>query len=306
MTSKYASRKLYGEVVAGPGGAVMPEETARFIEKQLPSLPQECREMGFKRFAFVPKGMEIQEGERADISLISTDAVDRDFEVLIPGGADFAQFNKNPVVTFAHRYDELPVGRSLWVKRSKEPDGWLAKTQYTSRPGDWQGSWFPDAVYHLVKSGDLNGKSVGFIPTEMSSPEEKEIQDRPELAKVSTIIRKWLVLEYAVAPVQSNPDAFVVAVGKAAESGILVPDIISEEMGIYVPTRVPTLGYKQKDAQEPEVIVIQDDVTVEDDDEIEAKQPTADEMRADVLKSLKSIDAPKIVEDVIDRMHGRV
>ena len=298
--SKYASKKLYGEVVAGPGGDVMPEAIAQLIEKRLPSLPEECRKMGFRRLSYLPKGMEIQEGERADISFISTDAVDRDFEVLIPGGADFKQFKKNPVVTFAHNYSELPVGRALWVKRSKDPDGWLAKTQYTTKPDGWEGPWFPDAVFHLVKSGDLAGKSVGFIPTEMSAPTEKEIVKRPEMASVGTVIRKWLVLEYAVAPVQSNPDALMVAVGKAHESGIVIPEAITDEMGILIPTGVPALKYEQE--KKPEVIVVSGDVEIEETVPVK----TRGELLADAKRIVDSVDITKIVEDSFNRLRGGI
>lgn len=240
---KHLPKELYGEVVSGPSGYVMPETLARRIESTLPDLPEECRAMGYKRVAALPEGMEILEGERADISLITSDAIDRDREVMLPGGADWRDFRKNPVVTFVHHYEELPVGRSIWVRRVEEEgrNGWLAKTRYTAKPEGWGGTWFPDAVFHMVKEGDLRGKSIGFLPLAMSAPEEKEIEARPGLAGVQSIIRKWLALEYAVAPVQSNPEAYVVAVGKAAKNGLEIPMVILEEAGLCVPIELPGL-----------------------------------------------------------------
>jgi len=296
-TSKYASRELYGEIVEGPGGNVMPEVLARLVEKQLPGLPAECREVGYRRVAALPGGMDIKDGERSDISLITNDAVDRDKEVIVPGGGDWKDFRKNPVVTFAHRYDELPVGRALWVKRSPEGNGWLAKTQYTTKPETWQGDWFPDAVWHMVKSGDLRGKSIGFLPTEMSAPNEKEIADRPELAGVGMMIRRWLALEYAVAPVQSNPDAYVVAVGKAQDAGIRIPEIILEEAGIYIPVEVPVLSYKQVDEPTPEPAPVPEP-------EIARKEQKID--RKAIQAAIRSIDMKQLVEETIHRMCGRV
>jgi len=226
---------------------------AQTIDQTMKGLPAECRELGFRRVAALPQAIEIKDGERADISLITSDAVDRDLEVMMPQGGDWKAFQKNPVVTFAHRYDELPVGRALWVKRHSDEhtNGWIAKTQYTTKPPDWQGAWFPDAVWHMVKTGDLRGKSIGFLPLEISPPEEKEITARPELAKVARVIRKWTALEYAVAPVQSNPDAMVIAVGKAESLGIVIPEAILEEAGIYVPLNLPKLTYDQHDEFEP-------------------------------------------------------
>ena len=227
-----------------------------------------------------------------DISLVTSDAVDRDNEVMLPSGANWTQFRKNPVVTWAHHYDELPVGRAMWVRRVKEEgqNGWLAKTRYTSAPEDWAGTWFPDAVWHMIKEGDLRGKSVGFIPTEMSSPTEKEIEARPALAGVSMMLRKFTILEYAVAPVQSNPDAYVVAVGKARETGLEIPEVILAEAGLCVPIDIPTLRMV-KAATGPQGVEIH-------------PKPGLD--YAALAKALDTLDISAIVNDVIARRTGKV
>ncbi len=214
---KYADRKkAYGEA-EGPFGFPMQSAVAREVESLWKGLPGECRRMGFKRIAEPTVTVEISQDERTDISLVTTDAVDRDLEVVLPEGGDWAQFLKNPVVTFAHRYDQLPVGRALWVKRHRDAtyNGWLAKTKYTDRPGDWEGQWFPDAVWHFVREGHLPGKSIGFLPLEVSAPTRGEVEKRPELKSVRMLVRKWLALEYAVAPVQSNPEALVISAKRA-------------------------------------------------------------------------------------------
>jgi len=250
--AKYNSKRAYGDC-EGPFGFPMPSAVAKEVERIQKGLPQEIRDMGYqKRTTLAP--MDIAEGERADISLITSDAVDRDREVMIPKGGNWKQFEKNPVVTFAHAYDQLPVGRALWVKaaRDDKTNGWLAKTQYTERPEDWEGPWFPDAVWHFVKSGDLAGKSIGFLPLDGSPPDEKEIKARPELAGVQFVIRKWLALEYAVAPVQSNPDAIVIAVGKAHDAGLEIPSVIFEQMGLVIPTGTVELDWKSMLVDEPE------------------------------------------------------
>ncbi|HUW59442.1 MAG TPA: hypothetical protein VMZ06_00435 [Candidatus Bathyarchaeia archaeon] len=242
--AKYSSRKAYGDA-EGPFGFPMPSALASEVDAVLKGLPPELRDLGIQRRSVIAKATDLQEGERADVSLVTSDAVDRDGEVMLPKGGDWKQFQKNPVVTFAHRYDELPVGRALWIKRAKEEgmNGWIAKTQYTSKPDGWEGPWFPDAVWHLVKSGDLRGKSIGFMITDASPPEEKEIKARPELAGVSRVIRKFTVLEYAVAPVQSNPDAFVLAAAKARDDGLPMETILNET-GLILPMGTPTFeGY---------------------------------------------------------------
>lgn len=226
---KYASRaKAYGDA-EGPFGFPMPSGVAREVERILKTLPADCRDLGLRRVSSRAVTLEVSEGERTDVSLVTSDAVDRDREVIMPEGGDWSQFLKNPVVTFAHRYDELPVGRALWVKRQRDgaANGWLAKTRYTPRPQGWRGQWFPDAVWHFVRSGDMPGKSIGFLPLEISAPGKDEIDARPEFSAVRTVIRRWLALEYAVAPVQSNPEALVVS-AKAPAATTAVRDAATD------------------------------------------------------------------------------
>ena len=303
--AKYATRRAYGDA-EGPFGFPMPSRMASEVETLYKGLPQDLRDMGLQRRTSVAQAIDLHDGERADISLVTNDAVDRDHEVVMPSGGDWSQFRKNPVVTFAHHYDELPVGRALWVKRvtDEKTNGWLAKTQYTTRPESWDGQWFPDAVWHFVKSGDLRGKSIGFLPLKGSPPEEKEIKARPELAGVRFIIRKWLALEYAVAPVQSNPDAFVVAAAKARDSGLPTETILNET-GLIFPTEIPTF------TQYLDSLSAKKPLPTPSAGENEADLPKRIRARRvftaeDVADRMRSIDIGAHVREEFNRLKGRV
>lgn len=233
--------KAYG--TEGPLGLPMADGMAREIEGLLKGLNSDCRALvekagGPLRIKRSPEKFELLPGERADVSLVTTDSVDRDKEVVLPRGGDWKSWLKGGgVVTWAHDYSALPVGRGLWIKAVEEPaNGWLAKTRYTPRPEGWPSTegWFPDAVFHFVQEG-IRGKSIGFIPTDVSRPTEDEIVKRPELAAVSWVIRKWIGLEYAVAPVQSNPDAVVIGVSKAKAKGLFIPQTIFDALDVQIP-----------------------------------------------------------------------
>jgi len=243
--------RRYGDCI-GPCGIPTKTALAEDLERVLAELPRECRDyieahqardpvtgqpLFLVRQATVPEQFELREGDRDDISLITTDALDRDWEVMLPDGGDWSQVQRAGFpVTFAHRYDQLPVGRGLWVKRVREPaNGWLARTHYVERPEAWVGEWFPDAVWHLVRSGALRGKSIGFIPLEVRPPTAQEISARPELERCRLVIARWMALEWAVAPVQSNPDALVVAVSTAKAAGLEIPEAILETMDVKLP-----------------------------------------------------------------------
>ena len=140
-------------LVEGPLGFPMREESAREIDELLKAQPS-GEEFEYRHLSVAADKVTTDEAERTDPSFITTDALDRDREVVLPGGGDFKQFRKNPVVTFAHRYDELPVGRAVWLKRDEQNGraGILAKTQYAAKPEDWgDAPWQPSAVWALVQ-----------------------------------------------------------------------------------------------------------------------------------------------------------
>jgi len=67
----------------------------------------------------------------------------------------------------------------------------------------------------------------------MRAPTEKEIRKRPELAGVHCVYESIEMIEYAIAPVQSNPEAILESVAK----GISCPLIMQDALGLCVPER---------------------------------------------------------------------
>lgn len=284
--------KTYGDCT-GPFGFPMDSVCAKSVEDLFKALPKDCQDLGLMRVAKVSSVQDFAEDERADISFITTDSVDRDGEVMYAKGGDFTQFRKNPVVTFAHKYDELPVGRCMWLTQDEKSGrkGWKAKTQYTPQPKNWPASlpFFPELVWHYVRERCLPGKSIGFLALEVRSPEPKEIEQRPELSKVRRVIPKWLALEYAIAPVPCNPDALVSSTAKARKKGLTVSETLLDAFGMIIPEGVPPSEEQPK----PERRVL-----------------SASELEAYVKKgiagALQGLDMQQIIRDQFDLLRGRV
>jgi len=158
---------------------------------------------------------------------ITTDSVDRDKEVLLPLGMDPSEFNVSGSVFWNHNYDR-PIAIPGALKRSDK--GWLAKANFLKRPKDFSGEFFPDFVRAFVTQSKELGKrvgiSVGFIPIEQRQPSKRDKEMFGE--SVRNVISKWKLLEWSVAPVQSNADAFVTAVGK----GLIPRGVAVKEFGI--------------------------------------------------------------------------
>lgn len=207
--------KHYGDT-EGPLGLPMKDRQARTLEQLLRALPQEDRQL--VRLVSAKAPAELLDGERADVSWITTESIDRDGEIVLARGMNDAHFAANPLVTMQHCYGQPPVGRSLWRKKSRDGSamGIKAKTHYPPQPADWTGAaWPPDMAFALVKTGLLQGKSVGFLRLKSHSPSSHEIAARPELAGVCRIIDEWLLLEYACTFLPTNQDALVEAVSKS-------------------------------------------------------------------------------------------
>ncbi|HZL36673.1 MAG TPA: hypothetical protein VFC78_15240 [Tepidisphaeraceae bacterium] len=207
-------------------GLRIPEALARKIDALSAGLPADFT---YRRVARKSDSLSLDAGERTDVSVITTDAVDRDGECIIPAGGDWSTYNR--VVTFAHRYDQLPVGSNWWIR----PKGTalIAKTHYPPKPTDWgDAAWFPSAILHLMQQPvpTCTGKSIGFLPLNVRTATSDEIARRPELRGIR-IIDQWVGIEYAVVPVPCNPQAQMQAVAKGLEMGIIderLRDLIAE------------------------------------------------------------------------------
>src|SRR5947209_17701631 len=199
-------------------GFPMIDGAARTLDALLKALPS-GKEYAYRKAIVSRAPSELNPGERSDVSWISTEVVDRQGEVVRARGLNDSQFQLNPLVTLNHTYTLPPVGKSLWRKHVKDGElrGIKAKTVYPARPAAWDAAdpWPPDKVLALVQAGLLNGKSIGFLPTKVHVPTEREIEQNGWQG-CSLIIDEWLLLEYACVFLPANQNALVEAVSKGA------------------------------------------------------------------------------------------
>jgi hypothetical protein len=210
--------QFYGTTI-GPLNFPQTDRAARALDTLLRALPK-SKEYEYRKAVNLKAPTELNPGERSDVSWISTESVDRMGEVVVARGMNDSQFQGNPLVTLGHAYWMAPVGKSLWRRRVKDGAlvGIKAKTQYPPRPDGWPAdeAWVPDKVLALVQAGLLQGKSIGFLPTKVHIPDEKEVRKNGWGDQVSLVIDEWLLLEYACVFLPANQDALVEAVSKGA------------------------------------------------------------------------------------------
>jgi HK97 family phage prohead protease len=156
----------------------------------------------------------IDEKEMTLTAYISTNARDRMDEVLEPAGMDKKNFNKNPVVLWAHQYDQPPIGKALWTK--EDDVGILSKVKFAPTP-------FAQEIFQLYKEGFLKAFSVGFVP--------KDYEDGDGQKKAKRTYKKWELLEYSAVPVPANPEALSLAI----QRGILKDESLKKSFEIVEP-----------------------------------------------------------------------
>lgn len=186
-------------------------------------------ELNVKRRGTGGGKQELEEGERAEITYITSRRLDRDNEIVVPGGGIVTQFKQAPQVLWGHNYSLPPIGHDQWIE--KDEFGWKAKTVYV----ETQDPSLANVVWDTVKHGSLKTTSIGFIPLQSVvaghadwdkvvrrlQRDWKEFTD-DVVAATRRIITKWLLLEHSKVSVPANIDAATLAVAKQAGADSMI------------------------------------------------------------------------------------
>lgn len=157
------------------------------------------------------------------LARISSTAVDREGDVMLPSGLDLSEFKSNPIVIWKHGQShsiEMPVGTAPEI--TTNTNDVMACVKFADRPSNHPGAleWVPDTIHSLYKQGVLRGFSVGF-QMDRNGFREATKKDQNRFGKTARrIITRWKMTELSVAPVPMNQDALAVAVSK----GFVQPD----------------------------------------------------------------------------------
>jgi HK97 family phage prohead protease len=155
---------------------------------------------------------------------ITTVALDRALDEVVPEGGDFAAYLRNPVVLYGHDHNGLPVG---------------ATTQLDVTPGRgirarwrWlEGDPVADRVRNAFEQGMLRAASIGFVPREG----ERNGRGGPRFLK-------WELVEWSLCAVPANPEAV-----RVLRSLDLWPDpdgeeVLDVDMSTFTPEELGRLG----------------------------------------------------------------
>lgn len=153
-----------------------------------------------KQFAIVVKEMRPNGGQ----ILISTGAVDRDRDRVLPHGGRIDNYMKNPVVQWGHNYYDpwATIGRTNKIEISDE--GIVA--DFDLRPAANEQD--PQNVILLLWNGGwVNAASIGFDPT--GGPPRSRGWEENDLG--GRDFTEWELLEWSLVPIPANQEALRLA-----------------------------------------------------------------------------------------------
>jgi len=142
----------------------------------------------------IGKAMTVDRDKRTLTATITTRSVDRDGDIIEPEGIDTTNFDKNPVVLWAHNYSQIPVAKI--TKLYTNPQGLLAEIVFAEHS-------FAKDVFNLYADGFLNAWSIGFVGqkgyVEPRLDEDGRVQ--------GYVYNKVELLELSAVPIPANPEA---------------------------------------------------------------------------------------------------
>lgn len=158
---------------------------------------------------------------------ITDETVDRYGDIVVAAGGDLKNYKKNPVVQFAHNYDEPPVGVSIKTWYDNETNCVMAWALFYDDRVDKTGR--SDLIYRFVKSNGMRACSIGFVPVETWRPKNDEEKESSGLGAYGVKFNKWEMLEFSPCPVPANPsalgeqyiDSFRKTMRKSISSGLI-------------------------------------------------------------------------------------
>ena len=154
----------------------------------------------YKNLAMDEVKVSIDKDNREFKAVITTNAMDRDEEVLLRDGMNKKDFDNNPIILFNHNPD-IPIGKSLNLR--KAGNGWTATAKLASEGV----SEDADKIWRLIKDGILKGVSVGFKILERRAPTKEDFKEFGK--EVRSVVSKWKLFEFSIVSVGCNQEALI-------------------------------------------------------------------------------------------------
>lgn len=175
-------------------------------------------------------------------AIVSTEAVDRDGDVVVAQGMNSKDYERNPVLLWVHEDRSPPVGHCTKIRR--QPNSIEMDFVLSPRPANFVGEWLPDTLGGLIASKSLRGVSIRFraLPGGARRATAGDIAKYGEACE--QVYSKWELLEVSLVSIPANQEALIYAVEKKAKHKP-VPVVKPTHARHVIDVRVPLVGADQ-------------------------------------------------------------
>jgi uncharacterized protein len=157
-----------------------------------------------RRVTLLPTVRASSESARTITFVASTESVDRYGDIIRVAGWDTKAYMRNPVVLWAHKSSEPPIGRTVSLRIENNPPALVQVVEFATK----ETYPFADTIFNLYRGGFLKSVSVGFRPTAPPNP------IRDDSGGITGFeFTKQELMELSAVPLPANPDAVARAVG---------------------------------------------------------------------------------------------
>jgi len=161
--------------------------------------------------------------EKSDsgITIIGTnETVDRDGDIVRVAGVDTENYEKNPVILFAHNWHDYPVAKAKRIE--KAGDKLLFEPEFAETEEG-------EKLKYLVENGYIKMTSIGFRPKKVFHKDEFETEikaldadwfakNQDKLVSANRVIWESELYELSFVPIPANPTAEIVLHGKGIKT----------------------------------------------------------------------------------------
>ena len=230
---------------------------------------------------------EINEEERTLIAWGSKAIIDRDREIIRGDAWDLKSYKKHPIILLSHQYQDLWIGKALWVETSNEGLRFEAKFA-TNRVSQ--------EAFQLVRDTGIAAFSVGFIPKKWEDKIVKNMTDEElEMIKGAglkgddkvRIYTKCELLEISLVSVPACPTATLTAYNEGKIKTKELQNKIKE-----------TIELEIIDDDEPEDKNV-NEIIDEIEDEVAIKEAKESDELFDLEEEKDTITKPEVTADYI-------
>jgi len=151
--------------------------------------------------------------------VVTDETVDRYGDIVRAKGVSLVNYKKNPVVQFAHDYEQPPVGISIKTWYDKDANCIRSWALFNGADADPSGR--SDLIFRLVESNRMRACSIGFMPMEVRRPKNDEERAAMGLGPMGVEFIKSDQMEFSPCPVPANPNALNSAFVKSYQEEFL-------------------------------------------------------------------------------------